>query len=103
MVYRGIEDYGWHFLASDQPIPQRTAAEHIALMPASAVMDMMEWGPASSPEQQFNIMLDHPTTEDKVIALSPTIPALTDDRPINEFFMIRTPFDDVMNMESPDF
>jgi hypothetical protein len=103
LVYRGIEDYGWHFLASDRPIPQRAAADLLSRMPANAVKDMMEWGPATTPEQQFNMMLDHPTTEDKVIALSPAIPALTDDRPINEFFMIRTPFNDVMNMESPDF
>jgi hypothetical protein len=37
-----------------------------------------------------------------MIASSPATPALTDDRPINEFFLLRTPFSDVMAMESPD-
>ena len=37
----------------DQPIPDRTAAELVARMPAPAVKDMMEWGPAATPEEQF--------------------------------------------------
>jgi spermidine synthase len=102
-VYRGIEAYGWHFLASDQPITDRTAAELVARMPAAAVKDMMEWGPAATPEAQMSMLLDHTTTAENLIALDPAIPALSDDRPINEFFMVRTPFDQVMAMESPDF
>ena len=102
-LYRGIEGYGWHFLASDQPIPDRTAAEMVARMPPAAVKDMMEWGPAATPVQEMSLMLDHTTTVDNIIALSPSTPALSDDRPINEFFMVRTPFDQVMAMESPDF
>jgi spermidine synthase len=102
-LYQGIEGYGWHFLASDQPIPDRTAAEMLARMPSAAVKDMMEWGPATTPELEIGMMIDHTTTVDKIIALSPSTPALSDDRPINEFFLVRTPFDQVMGMESPDF
>ena len=98
-AFRGIEGWGWHFLASDHPIPVRTAAELIARMPSSAVTDMMEWGPASSPEKQVNLLLDHESTADAVIALSPSTTTLTDDRPINEYFLLRTPFDQLMAME----
>ena len=101
-VYRGVEGYGWHFLASDSPIPVRSAAELVARMPANAVTDMMEWGPAATPEQQMSLLLDHPISADGLIASSPSTPALSDDRPINEFFLLRTPFQDVMAMESPD-
>jgi len=102
-VYRGIEGWGWHFLASDQPIPDRTVAALVARMPAAAVKDMTEWGPAATPELEMSMVLDHTTTIDNNIALSPATPALSDDRPINEFFVVRTPFDDIMDMESPDF
>jgi spermidine synthase len=99
-VFPGFEGGGWHFLASDRPIPVRTAAELLARMPAAAVRDMMEWGPAASPTGQMNLLLSQETTVDAIIARSPGTPALSDDRPINEYFMIRTPFDQVMAMQS---
>jgi spermidine synthase len=98
-VFPGIQGWGWHFLASEHPIPKRTAAELVARMPPSAVSDMMEWGPAASPEDQVNLLLSHESSTDAVIALSPATAALDDDRPINEFFLLRTPFDQLMAME----
>ncbi|MGA7927134.1 MAG: hypothetical protein WCA20_14215 [Candidatus Sulfotelmatobacter sp.] len=98
-VFPGIQGWGWHFLASERPIPKRTAAELVARMPPSAVSDMMEWGPAASPEEQVNLLLSHESSTDAVIALSPATAALEDDRPINEFFLLRTPFDQLMAME----
>ncbi len=88
-VFESIEHSGWHFLASMRPIPTRSAAELIARMPASAVGDMMEWGPAKTPEQQFDRVLSIETTTGQMIARSPTTPALQDDRPINEYFLLR--------------
>jgi len=98
-VFPGIQGWGWHFLASERPIPQRTAAELVARMPARAASDMMEWGPAASPEEQLNLLLSHESSTDAVIALSPATAALQDNRPINEFFLLRTPFDQLMAME----
>jgi predicted membrane-bound spermidine synthase len=89
-VYHPIEHYGLHFLASMSPIPERSSAELVAHMPATAITDMMEWGPAKSPEQQFDRMLTDKMTLDQVIAFSPATPALQDDRPINEYFLLRT-------------
>ncbi len=99
-VFPGIEGGGWHFLACDRPIPVRSAAELVARMPPAAVADMMEWGPAETPEKQVNMLLGREASIDNLIALSPSIPTLTDDRPINEYFMLRTPFKDVMAMQS---
>jgi spermidine synthase len=97
-VYHSVEGWGWHFLASDRPIPVRTPEELVARMPASAIADMMEWGPAKTPAGQFDLMLAQPVALDQLIALSPATPALQDDRPINEFFLLRTPFDELENM-----
>ena len=64
-----------------QPIPDRSATELLARMPQSAITDMMEWGPARTPEDQFNLVLFHETSPEKLIARSPNFPALDDDRP----------------------
>ena len=98
-VFRGLEGWGWHFLASERPIPERNAAELVSRMPSAAVSDMMEWGPAASPEMQMNLLLSHASSTDAIIALSPKTHSLQDDHPINEYFLLRTPFDQLMDME----
>jgi len=90
-VFHSVKHVGWHFFASDRPVPSLSATELVARMPKKAVDDMMEWGPGKTPEEQFNLMLSGEMTTDQMIALAPTTPALQDDRPINEYFLLRTP------------
>ena len=90
-IFRWNGMQGWHFLASAQPIPVRSAEELVARMPADAVADMMEWGPAKGPQQQFEILLSREMNPEQMIALSPNTPALQDDRPINEYYFLRHP------------
>jgi spermidine synthase len=89
-IYRSVEGTGWHFLASMHPIPARTAAELVSRMPAGAITDMMEWGPAKTPEEQFQRMLSTKMTVDTLIAGSPDAPAMRDDRPVNEYYLMRS-------------
>lgn len=88
-VYGSVEGWGWHFLASKHPIPDRNATELVARMPARAVTDMMEWGPGRTPVEQFERLLSTRTSADQLIDLSPQTPAMQDDRPINEYFLLR--------------
>jgi len=88
-VYLSVRGAGSHFLASMHPIPERTASEMVARMPAAAVTDMMEWGPAATPDGQIQRMLSTETNTGQLIELSPSTPALKDDRPINEYFALR--------------
>jgi predicted membrane-bound spermidine synthase len=88
-VYRSVTGAGWHFFASMSPIPERTATELVARMPARAVADMMEWGPARTPTEEVQRVLSQELTTGQMIALSPATPALQDDRPINEYFLLR--------------
>ena len=88
-VFVSMEHWGWHFLASTHPIPVRTSLELANRMPPSAIADMLEWGPARFPTQQFDLVLSQEITPEQLIALSPTTPALQDDRPINEYFFFR--------------
>ena len=87
---RSVEGTGWHFFASMRPIPGRSAEELVSRMPSDAITDMMEWGPAKTPEEQFQLMLSTETTVDRLIDASPDAPAMRDDRPVNEYYLMRS-------------
>ena len=57
-------------------------------MPSSAIADMMEWGPESSPERQLAFILNREYSVDQIIAQAPDAPAMKDDRPVNEYFLL---------------
>lgn len=82
-------DWGYHFLASKQPIPNRTLAELAQRMPPAAVRDLEEWNPPAGTERIFAAVLSLERSPAQVIAGSPQTPAMQDDRPVNEYFMLR--------------
>lgn len=89
-VFRSIEkSWGCHFLASNSPIPSYSAATLASHLPPLAVADFLEWDPASSAQQQFARILQHELPLDDLIGLAPAVPALQDDRPVNEYFVLR--------------
>jgi len=88
-VFRSIEQWGWHFLASESPIPRRTAADLAARLPAGAAADLIEWGPEDTPTEEFAVVLGQEVQLDDLIRQNPGIPALQDDRPINEYYLMR--------------
>lgn len=90
-VFPSVEgEGGFHFLAGTLPIPDRTAEQLVGRMPTSAINDMMEWGPEQSPERQLALALNREVSLDQIIAQAPDAPALKDDRPVNEYFVLRT-------------
>jgi len=97
-AYQSIEGWGWHWLASMSPIAERSAAEIVARMPARAVADMVEWSPAMTPEQHFASMVAKQAAPEQIIGLAPATPALADDRPINEYHILRTPSASLMSL-----
>jgi len=88
-VFSSLEGWGHHFLASDHPIPIRTAAQLASNLPLSARKDLLEWGPHSTEEGQFASVLDTEVAPGMLTAKSPQAPALQDDRPVNEYYKIR--------------
>jgi spermidine synthase len=89
-AYESIEGWGVHFLASMQPIPTPTAAELARSMPASAARDLIEWDSDSTPEDMFDdVLADGQQNLDDMVARDPSEPALTDNRPVNEYFLLR--------------
>jgi spermidine synthase len=88
-VFYSLDNRGFHFLASEQPIIQRSAQELADRMPERAVQDLLEWGPASSAAGQFSIILGRELSLDQLIARAPQAPALQDNHPENEYFFLR--------------
>lgn len=91
-VYGSLEGWGNHFLASEQPLPDWTPQQLVADMPPTAVADMMEWGPEPTPAQQFAAVLKTEIPIDQMIAEDPGAPPLQDDRPVNEYYILRRHF-----------
>jgi spermidine synthase len=88
-AFVGIDGWGIHFLASRQPIPNRSAAELAKRMPASAAADLVEWGPYHTAEQQFAAVLQKEVLLDQLIAVGKDVPAMQDDHPLNEYYLLR--------------
>ena len=88
-VFHSIEGWGYHFLASKSPIPLLSAATMASRLPPVAAADLMEWGPTSNPEEQFAEVLRQEVSLDSLIRQAPGVPAMQDDHPVNEYFILR--------------
>jgi|SRR5580704_1990099 spermidine synthase len=88
-AFGSIEGSGIHFLVSMSPIPPESALQLALRLPAGAATDLVEWGPAASPEQQFKAVLDREVSLASIVQEDPQAPALRDDRPVNEYFLVR--------------
>ena len=80
---------GIHFLASMEPLPPGSSSILAGRLPAAAVSDFVEWGPLTNPQQQFELVLSHELMLDKLLAEAPRSPAILDDQPINEYYLMR--------------
>lgn len=89
-AFRSYDKYGIHFLASMQPIPITSSAVLAARMPPAAASDFVEWGPQATAEKQFDLVLANEISLQDLIAEDPQVPAMQDNRPINEYYLLRS-------------
>ena len=80
---------GIYFLASMDPIPVTSSSELAARLPPAAASDFVEWGPAKTAKEQYDLALSNELDLKQLIAQAPRTPAITDDAPINEYFLLR--------------
>ena len=88
-LFHALDGNGFHFLASEQPILRKTPLELAQRLPARAAQDLVEWGPEAAPEAQFGIILNRELALDQLTSGAPGVPALQDDRPENEYYVLR--------------
>jgi spermidine synthase len=91
-VFAFGQDWGFHFLASEQPLPARSASELAQRLPARAASDLVEWEPEQSAENRFAHLLQNEVPVGQLAAMSPATPPVSDDRPINEYYAVRRAF-----------
>jgi spermidine synthase len=89
-AFLSIEGWGVHYLASRQPIPDRSAADLAKRMPPRAAADLVEWGPFPTAEEQFAAVLKQERPVNWLISADQDAPAMQDDRPVNEYDLLRT-------------
>ena len=86
-VFRSVEGWGFHFLASMKPFGQFTAADLVSRMPANARKDLLTWRPDGNLEAYLQSLLS------KELLLDPRLsnhgPMITDAKPFNEYFLLR--------------
>jgi spermidine synthase len=87
-VFRSIENWGHHFLASDRPLETPSIEEAMARMPASATRDLLEWQPERQARELWQDMLKQEVDVHTLVPDHSRL-AVTDDRPFNEYFFLR--------------
>jgi spermidine synthase len=86
--FEGVNGWGTHFLASMDPIEPATAQQLAARMPDKAQKDLLEWSPKKSVPGYLNEVISQETQITNV--LNPSLAyRITDDRPFNEYFLLR--------------
>jgi spermidine synthase/MFS family permease len=89
--FLGVNDWGTHFLASEQPIETVTTEKMAARMPATARLDLMEYMdttrfPALPDYLQKVVSQEFPVSP----VLNPDLNIeISDDHPFNEYFLLR--------------
>jgi len=88
-AFFSVEGWGLHMLGSAAPIVSASPAVLAGRLPPDASRDIVEWGPAATAADQFALVLKREIPLDAVVARAPRVPALRDDRPINEYYLLR--------------
>jgi spermidine synthase len=91
-AFNSLEGWGVHLLASNRPFPDKTPYEMAAALGSRAAADMVEWGPFANPPDQFKAVLSGELTVAQLIQGAPDARAIEDDRPINEYYLLRKLF-----------
>jgi hypothetical protein len=88
-AFQSVEGWGYHLIASKHPVQIPPAPVLAARLPPAAVQDLLEWGPAPTAEDQFEAVLKAEAPIEQIFELARRAPALQDDRPVNEYYLVR--------------
>jgi hypothetical protein len=83
-----VDNMGMHMLASQQPIANISATEITSRMPAAAAIDLLEWEHAETLVDCVQQVLRNEMPVEWALNPHAQIP-ITDDRPYNEYFLLR--------------
>jgi spermidine synthase len=87
-AFRSYEGWGYHFLASSRPLPNHTAQEILARLPGRARRDLAEWVSTDRIPILFQRTLSNEVPLSRLVGRGDS-QVITDDRPLNEYFLLR--------------
>ena len=90
-VYPSIEGWGYHFLASMRPLAAVTSEQIVERMPMKAQKDLLEWHTSKDLRGYFDQLLSQEIPIARLLS-SDTAIRIVDDRPLNEYFLLRRLF-----------
>ena len=89
-AYRSYADWGWHFLASNEPIEEPTVEEMMKSLPEAARKDLVEWTTEYRLKELVGKILDSEREYDPLALMRDnTNERISDDHPFNEYFALR--------------
>jgi predicted membrane-bound spermidine synthase len=86
-MFRSHADWGFHFLASDSPLPRLKAGEMLRRLPPAALADLEEWEGKGSAPALWSKLLSHELNPARAAGYAAR--GIRDDRPFNEYFLLR--------------
>jgi hypothetical protein len=89
-VYGSVEGWGNHFVAGMQPLPDLDAATLASRLPARAAADLLELESDTTPKDLFATMIEGEEPIQDFIELEPAVSPVTDNRPVNEYYLLRS-------------
>lgn len=87
-VFHSIDDWGYHFFASMQPFDMPSTENFVKRLPRSASADLTEWYKDKNPAPLYRKMIQKEIPAEKILPAGFKY-SITDDRPFNEYFLIR--------------
>jgi spermidine synthase len=83
-----INGWGLHILASEDPIRIPSPAQLLARIPDNAKRDLLEWSDSKDIVRDMRTVFSHETAVQDILNPDPSI-QITDDDPVNEYFLLR--------------
>jgi spermidine synthase len=90
-TFRSLDGQGIHLLASERPLPSASAEAAVARMPEAARRDLLEWFP-KAPDAAGPLRAQLAREVDAATLSRQDVPPLSDDRPVNEYYLLRQAF-----------
>ena len=87
-VYKSIEKWGFHFLASQAPLNEPSVNQFVSKMPQNAREDLMEWFRDKNITKLVGTVLNQKVNVNSLLHENEKI-KITDDLPLNEYYVIR--------------
>jgi hypothetical protein len=91
-VYKSLEGWGFHFIASMTPVQVPSVNTITDRMPKTAGDDLMEWYDIKDLTQLMTKVLAGEMTLEEILTNDKTL-FITDDRPYNEYYILRRYWD----------